>query len=254
MGNFINNRAFLPPKESSNSSLSCLPHLFIETSHNTIIPIIYIKRRKSVCTVIFSHGNAELITDNYNWLRFLSDRLNIDILSYEYDGYGYSRWKDPYSIQLTPNESFIYGDIEAAWNFLISRNVDPSKILLYGRSIGTGPTVHLASKVSCGGVILQAPFCSIVRVAYYTPFTLPFDIFANIDKINRIRNSLLIIHGSSDKVIPIDHGKELFNRALCKKDHLWITGADHNDIETNFTRISVDNLEKFIESCLPDRN
>jgi len=66
-----------------------------------------------------------------------------------------------------PSEKNMYADIEAAWLALRSRyRVDPGNIVLYGQSIGTVPTVHLATRYHVAAVVLHSPLTSGMRVAF----------------------------------------------------------------------------------------
>lgn len=66
-------------------------------------------------------------------------RINCNIFSYDYSGYGVSNGK--------PSEKNLYADIDAAWQALRTRyGISPENIILYGQSIGTVPTVDLASR------------------------------------------------------------------------------------------------------------
>lgn len=73
-------------------------------------------------------------------LLHLGSRINCNIFSYDYSGYGASSGK--------PSEKNLYADIDAAWNFLRTKyGISPENIILYGQSIGTVPTVDLASRL-----------------------------------------------------------------------------------------------------------
>jgi len=79
--------------------------------------------------------------------------------SYDYSGYGMSTGR--------PSEKNMYADIEAAWLALRSRySIDPGNIVLYGQSIGTVPTVHLATRYQVAAVVLHSPLMSGMRVAF----------------------------------------------------------------------------------------
>ena len=109
-----------------------------------------------------------------------------------------------------------YEDILAAYEYLTNTlNCKPENIVLYGRSLGSGPSIWLASKTalegrSVAGIILQSPLLSAFRVAFNFRFTFPFDKFPNIDRIRDVRCPVLIIHGAMDEVVPFWHGQELF--------------------------------------------
>lgn len=101
----------------------------------------------------------------------LGSRINCNIFSYDYSGYGVSAGK--------PSEKNLYADIDAAWQALRTRyGISPENIILYGQSIGTVPTVDLASRYEVGAVILHSPLMSGMRVAFpNTKRTWFFDAF-----------------------------------------------------------------------------
>jgi hypothetical protein len=66
----------------------------------------------------------------------------------------------------TPLERNTYSDIEAVYNYVqehVANGVSRS-IILYGQSVGSGPSCYLASKQPVGGLILHSPFTSGMRV------------------------------------------------------------------------------------------
>jgi len=122
-------------------------------------------------TIMFSHGNAVDLGQMSSFYLGLGSRINCNIFSYDYSGYGVSTGK--------PSEKNLYADIEAAWHVLRSRyGISPEHIILYGQSIGTVPTVDLASRYEVGAVILHSPLMSGMRVAFpNTKRTWFFDAF-----------------------------------------------------------------------------
>lgn len=90
-------------------------------------------------TILFSHGNAVDLGQMTSFFIALGKRINCNIFSYDYSGYGASAGK--------PSEKNLYADIDAAWQALRTRyGISPENIILYGQSIGTVPTVDLASR------------------------------------------------------------------------------------------------------------
>uniref|UniRef100_A0A096M5I7 palmitoyl-protein hydrolase n=1 Tax=Poecilia formosa TaxID=48698 RepID=A0A096M5I7_POEFO len=176
-------------------------------------------------TVLFSHGNAVDLGQMSSFYIGLGTRINCNIFSYDYSGYGVSTGK--------PSEKNLYSDIDAAWHALRSRyGISPENIILYGQSIGTVPTVDLASRFECAAVILHSPLTSGMRVAFPdTKKTYCFDAFPNIEKVSKIPSPVLIIHGTEDEVIDFSHGLALFERCPKAVEPLWVEGAGHNDIE-----------------------
>ncbi|KAG7514890.1 hypothetical protein JOB18_045158 [Solea senegalensis] len=176
-------------------------------------------------TLLFSHGNAVDLGQMKNYCIALGTRINCNIFSYDYSGYGVSTGE--------PSEKNLYADIDAAWHALRARyGISPENIILYGQSIGTVPTVDLASRYECAAVVLHSPLTSGMRVAFPdTKKTYCFDVFLNIEKVSKITSPVLIIHGTQDKVIDFSHGVALFERCPKAVEPLWVEGAGHNDVE-----------------------
>ena len=108
---------------------------------------------------------------------------------------------------------------------------DPKSIILYGRSVGSGPSCYLAEKKIVGGLILHSAFTSIFRVAFNLRFTLPFDLFPNIDRIQNIHAPTLIIHGRMDEIVSVQHAIELHKRSNNKVEPYFVANGGHNDLE-----------------------
>lgn len=89
-------------------------------------------------------------------------------------------------------------------------NIDPNNIILFGRSIGSGPSCFLAEKYPVAGLILHSALMSALRVVFNLRWTLPFDKFPNIDRIPQIDCPIFVIHGRRDEIVPFYHAVELF--------------------------------------------
>lgn len=164
----------------------------------------------------------------------LSNALKTSVLCYDYSGYGLATGK--------PSEANCYSDIRAAYSYLISeRHVESSQILLFGRSLGSGPTIDLASELRCelGGVVLIAALTSCVRVVFSSALTMKFDMFVNIDKIPKVCVPIFCVHGMMDEVVPFIHGVHLSRRARFPLEPLWIRGAGHNNLESSRFQMDV---------------
>lgn len=200
-------------------------------------------------TILFSHGNAEDLGMIYDWFNDLARVLRVNILAYDYTGYGKS--------QGTPSEESCYADIEAAYKYLLQvRNFLPEQIVLYGRSLGSGPTCYLAAKTarvgrSVAGVILQSPLLSAYRVAFNFRFNVIGDRFPNVEYAPHIRCPVFIVHGTQDEVVPFWHGEELFLliQQPWRAKPFWVEGSGHNNIEALLrpTGAFVDKLVEFLD-------
>lgn len=187
------------------------------------ISAVYLVNPSAKYTILLSHGNAEDLGSLYPFILEFYHR-GYSILAYDYEGYGTSRGRT--------SEQKTYRDILAAYDFLtITKKIRSDNIILFGRSVGSGPSIYLASKFPARALILQSPFVSAFRVM--TKVTIfPFDKYPNLKRLSKIDIPLLIIHGKKDSVIPIWHGKKLLEAAATRgvKQHYWVENADHNDL------------------------
>eukprot|EP00922_Rhytidocystis_sp_ex-Travisia-forbesii_P048100 GHVS01071644.1.p1 GENE.GHVS01071644.1~~GHVS01071644.1.p1 ORF type:complete len:218 (+),score=22.94 GHVS01071644.1:275-928(+) len=130
--------------------------------------------------------------------------------------------------------------------------IPANRIILYGRSLGSGPSVELASRRLVAGMILQSPIASVHRVRFSPPFTLPGDMYANVDKISKTGCCILFIHGTMDDIVPFEHSKAMFE--LCNSQKAfgcWIAGAGHNNIESHFSSALNWHVKRFLKLLQP---
>jgi abhydrolase domain-containing protein 17 len=95
---------------------------------------------------------------------------------------------------------------------LREKKLYPEQIVLYGRSLGSGPSCHLAAKAAAmgrpvAGLILHSPFTSVYRVVFDFGFTVVGDKFSNIDVVGKTQCPVFIVHGQDDEIVPVIHGK-----------------------------------------------
>eukprot|EP00188_Purpureofilum_apyrenoidigerum_P004258 Plantae.Rhodophyta-Purpureofilum_apyrenoidigerum.ctg4712.p1 GENE.Plantae.Rhodophyta-Purpureofilum_apyrenoidigerum.ctg4712~~Plantae.Rhodophyta-Purpureofilum_apyrenoidigerum.ctg4712.p1 ORF type:complete len:368 (+),score=43.44 Plantae.Rhodophyta-Purpureofilum_apyrenoidigerum.ctg4712:359-1462(+) len=223
-----------------------VPLRWIQTDHNSVIPAVLVKAKnphEPKYTWILSHGTSEDLGIVARWAAELSEALGVDVLCYDYTGYGIAGG--------TPSEESCYADIRAVYRHLCETcNINPETIIAFGRSLGCGPTIDLAARETLGGVILVSPFLSCLRVVLKTVQAPPVrnkDMFCNIDKIKLLEAPLMVVHGKQDKLIPIRHGQELFRRAQNRCRALWIETADHNDVESCHRELVLSRYATFIE-------
>ncbi|GAY57482.1 hypothetical protein CUMW_179780 [Citrus unshiu] len=140
-----------------------------------------------------------LAADDSSWMFYvgltptwqqLKVNLRVNLMGYDYSGYGASAGK--------PSESNTYADIEAVYQCLQTEyGVSQEDLILYGQSVGSGPTLHLASKLPrLRGVVLHSGILSGLRVLCHVKFTFCCDIYKNINKIKKVKCPVLVIHGT----------------------------------------------------------
>ncbi|KAJ6357024.1 hypothetical protein OIU78_005005 [Salix suchowensis] len=108
------------------------------TKKGNEIVAMHVKNPSASLTLLYSHGNAADIGQMYHIFTELSSHLNVNLMGYDYSGYGQSSGK--------PSEHDTYSDIEAAYECLEETyGVKEEDIILYGQSVGSGPALELAT-------------------------------------------------------------------------------------------------------------
>ncbi|XP_065851111.1 uncharacterized protein [Euphorbia lathyris] len=214
-------------------------HLLETKVGNKIVATLW-KHPFARFTVLYSHGNAADLGQMHELFIELRAHLRVNIMCYDYSGYGASSGK--------PSEFNTYHDIEAVYDCLKKEyEVKPDELILYGQSVGSGPTLHLASRLQkLRGVVLHSAILSGIRVLYPVKMTFWFDIYKNIDKIRQVSCPVLVIHGTNDDIVSWSHGKRLWELAKEKYDPLWVKGGGHCNLETYPEYIK--HLRKFINA------
>ena len=208
------------------------------------IPYHLNTKNPSGYTILYTHGNAEDLGQVRHHLDTLAECLNVNVIGYDYRGYGHNLGSS--------SEKACYEDIEIVYNFVhYSLGIPTDKIIFFGRSLGSGPTTHMAAKLcsyeKIGGVVLQSGFMSAVTVVtnklWYLPFT---DIFVNYSKIGKITAPVLLMHGKKDTVIPFEHSQKLAGKTKHLKKLILFDRAGHNDVETLYFERLIEELVIFI--------
>ena len=227
--------------------------VFLEDNETKITIPAFIFRPKDFnqfnCIIIYCHGNSGDIGTSFLECQILSRNVRCDVLSFEYPGYGLS---NDYN-NTNEKRSYIY--IRQAYKYARDKlGYQPENIIIYGFSLGTGIAFDLAcdKKYPNGGVILQSPFLSIIRIFYNFNKTYYFDIFNSCDKAKFCESTIYIIHGTKDSIVPYIHGRILAK--LIPKKYLYgfytVPDANHNDL-IKFAREQLyNNIGNFIFDML----
>lgn len=222
--------------------------VFLQTTDGVKIHGWFVRGENAKATILFFHGNAGNLSDRYDWVRDLS-RLPANVFILDYRGYGKSEG--------SPNEKGIYLDAQAAYRYLTEQQkVDPKTLVLYGKSIGSGPACELASKFPCAGLILQSPFTKVKDMAdrLIPPLPLRWVVrtrFDNLEKIQKITVPKLIVHSRNDEVIPFWMGEKLFQASAEPKQFQAFTRAGHNDLISMERPALLKLFGEFLKRCVP---
>ncbi|MGB0590455.1 MAG: alpha/beta hydrolase [Myxococcota bacterium] len=171
------------------------------------------------------HGNAAFIDDAVMHLSPYRD-LGISVLLVEYRGFGRSAG--------VPSQEAILTDANA-WRvkLLKRKDVNRHKFVFYGRSLGSGPAVHMAAEHGAAALVLEAPITSLKPFVsvYLAPAFLLRDIWDNLSIAPEIEAPAIVFHGRHDEVVPVERGAMLAKalKATFVKD----PKAGHNDLPSN---------------------
>lgn len=180
--------------------------------------------------------------------RDLSRILKVNIVGFDWTGYGVCGGN--------PSVSNTFADISAVYEMLQQQHsVSPRDVVLYGQSVGSGPTTWLAAQpegVDVAGVVLHAPLLSGVRVLNPRLRGWPAwaDVYPNHVLVRRVRAPLLVMHGTADEVIHVSCGKRLVELATAAVEPLWADGYGHQNLEACPDYIP--RLRNFLAQLFPD--
>ncbi len=207
--------------------------ILIPVEENVYIGACFHVAGKSAPTILFFHGNGEIVPD-YDELGPLYTRMGINFFVVGYRGYGGSTG--------SPTVSAMMADSHAILDFVIQWRRDQGftgTLSVMGRSLGSASAIELATAraFEVETLIVESGFAStgsLLRVLGIDTAGLGIQVPAELDNQEKIRQwsgPALIIHGEQDQLIPFSHGQALF--AACtstEKKLLKIAGAGHNDI------------------------
>lgn len=117
----------------SQRELDAVEVFFSRTARDNRLGCMFVRcAPSSRYTLLFSHGNAVDLGQMCSFYIGLGSRINCNIFSYDYSGYGVSSGK--------PSEKNLYADIDAAWQALRTRyGVSPRTLSCTGRASGPCP-------------------------------------------------------------------------------------------------------------------
>jgi fermentation-respiration switch protein FrsA (DUF1100 family) len=177
--------------------------------------------------LLWFYGNGENIAAIWPIVRDFRPK-SAALLIVDYPGYGGSSGRT--------SEAGIYEAGDLAYNAVVTRpGVDPQRIYVYGRSLGSAVATHVAVNHEVRGLILESPFTSAHEMAsrHYrlVPSFLVRLRLDNLGNIRRIRCPVLILHGNADALVPIEMGQKLAVAAPGPGpvEFVTIEGAGHND-------------------------
>ena len=184
------------------------------------LAIIDISPKNAKKTILYSHGNAANLGTIRYFLEFIASH-GYRVISYDYPGYGLSSG--------SPRAQSTNDAIIAVYEYITNElAVPPDQLVIWGRSLGGGPSLHLLSKKEAGCAIIESTFATLHQVMTHWKLT-PIDPYPNDRLIKQVKTPILLIHGKQDTLIKYWHAEKLASN--CQNCELWLSElADHNDI------------------------
>ena len=186
---------------------------------------------ESSTTLLWLHGNAGNISHRVDNIAMLVRNTGFGVFIIDYRGYGRSEGK--------PSEKGLYMDAEAAFEHMTSDlDLDPEEdIVLFGRSLGVGVAVEMATRHRVRSVVVESGFTSVREMSKSSGMgalsilLLPL-IDARYDSLSKMGSTLspvMVIHGDRDEMVPFEMAEKIFAAAPEPKRFYAIPGASHND-------------------------
>jgi uncharacterized protein len=177
--------------------------------------------------LLICHGNAGNLSEFDRPVHYAGLRaLGLSLLAFDYRGYGENAG--------VPTEQGLYRDSQAAYRYLREQvGVPAERIVIFGHSLGSAVAVDLATRVPAAGLIVEGALTSVwqrgAEVYPYIPVRwIAGTRFDSIDKIGKVTIPKLFLHAAADEVIPIAHGRRLYQAAPAPKTFVELRGT-HSD-------------------------
>ena len=176
-------------------------------------------------TLIYFGGNAEEVSwtlADPRWPREWT------IVSLNYRGYGESEGK--------PGERELVADALAIYDAVVARDdVDRTRVVAFGRSLGTALAARVAALRPVAGVVLVSPYDSLTAIGRHHYPLLPVSLllrhrFDAVVDASRSRSPLLAIVAQADSIIPVERSRALYDAWAGPKRWQVVAQADHNSL------------------------
>lgn len=218
--------------------------VFLTTEDKVRLAAWFFQAPEAKGTLLFLHGNAGNISGRLGKAKGWVER-GISVLLVDYRSYGKSEGKIQRGLDLVL-------DAKAALRWLEEEKKIPlSRIILYGESVGSYPAIALANEQKFAGLVLEAPFTTLLELArrHYGPvpeFLTRDFAMKNEEAIQKVQAPVFILHGNQDEVCPVGMGERLYELAPAPKELYVVEGGGHNDLPEVAGLASVENPYLFV--------
>jgi fermentation-respiration switch protein FrsA (DUF1100 family) len=238
---YIPDRTRVDPKDAG---LQGVEEVVLKAADGTKLIAWYLPAQAGRPTLLYFTGNSGNAASRAGKIKAIAaDGYGVFLLNYR--RYGGSEGR--------PSESRITADAVSAYDTLRGLGVAPHDIVAYGESLGTAVATRLSLQRHVEGLVLEAPFTSIVEVGklmwkYFPLDLIMADQYRTSERIGAVTAPVFIIHGGRDAVIPLDQARHVFHEAAEPKSMVVVPQAGHNDL---FERGAWEKVRFFLDSLRP---
>jgi len=208
--------------------------------------MLYTLRAGAPTLLVHCHSNGCDIGDMHAALHCMAETFDSHVMSFDFPGYGLYEGKSSMK-DIDETSLAILDYIEYVLK------VDLSRVIWYGRSIGSGPALNLAHTlvkrdIQPAGVIIQCGFSDFKEVVRFLfgPVAKSFvqKKWNNIGMIGELDCPVLILHGRKDKMIPFTQAEALWEQVQLKdRSKIVLCRCGHNDF--NFQKCTLRPINEF---------
>ena len=221
--------------------------VYFTTSDGVKLHGWWVPHSEARTTVLWFHGNAGNIGDRAHNVSVMHKKLRVNVFIFDYREYGKSEG--------TISRAGTFKDSQAAYFHLIeTMGILPRDLILFGRSLGSALATYIASRYSCGGLILEAAFTSSIDMMKM--YSLPIhsklslkDAYNTIEWIRNVTVPVLFVHGQYDYTIPVGMSEKLYSLTKARKYYYLVRGAGHNDTYIIGGDEYFSKLSEFVNVC-----
>ncbi len=202
-------------------------------------------------TVVHFHGNGETVADYLEGFAARMESLGVNLLLAEYRGYGMSGGE--------PRLAAMLEDIQP---IVAASDVDPSRLIFFGRSLGSLYAAHAAALYPMAtALVLESAIADpleriLARVEPWQLGVTDDELKNEVDRLFNQRCKLaefhgrtMVLHTRNDDLVDVSHGERLYAWANEPKELVVFDRGDHNNILEVNDESYFAHLERFISDC-----
>jgi len=203
--------------------------LLLKSKDDETLHGLWIKAKKPKGLIIYFHGNTGSLK---RWGKVAAQFTDYeyDVLAPDYRGFGKSTG--------CPSEKALIEDAELFYEAALEHYTE-DKIVIYGRSLGSGVAVQLAARYNPKLLILETPFSSLLNVAYSQVPIFPYKFmlkhhFRSDLHIQQVKSPIVIMHGTKDSQVYYKSALKLYDKVSERDNVMFHTfkGGDHNNLNS----------------------